>query len=158
MNYIKVSKLKETIFKLLSFNFNDDSFDPDGNETCLDLAYEIVENYPSFEIQSIWQDFLYNECKTFSEILNCCNLLVYYGWHELHIPNIYQLAGYLYWKAGESTHIHDDSSDIIEDIILSALQNQGYVDLMKEPYYMVKNDPKIIAEVEKYKEKNEGVQ
>ena len=155
---MEINNLKETIFRLLSFNFNDDSFDPDGNETCLELAYEIVENYPSFEIQSIWQDFLYNECKTFPEILNCCNLLVYYGWHELHIPNIYQLAGYLYWKAGESTHIHDDSSDIIEDIILSSLQNQGYVDLMKEPYYMVKNDPKIIAEVEKYKEKNEGVQ
>lgn len=84
--------------------------------------------------------------------------MVYYGWHELHIPNIYQLAGYLYWKAGESTHIDEDSLDIIEDIILSALQNQEYVDLMKEPYYMVKNDPKIIAEAEKYKEKNEGVQ
>ena len=153
---MEINNLKETIFKLLSFNFNDDNFDPDGNETCLDLAYEITENYPSFEIQSIWQEFLCNECKTFSEIINCCNLLVYYGWHELHIPNIYQLAGYLYWKTDEATHNNDNFSDIIDDIILSALQNQGHVDLMKEPYYIVKNDPKIIAEVEKYKQQKEG--
>lgn len=155
---MEIKDLKETIFKLLSFNFNDDDFDPDGNETCLDLAYEISEKYPPSEIQSIWQEFLYNECKTASEILNCCNLLIYYGWHEFYIPNIYQLAGYLYWKVCESAHVCDDSLDVIEDLILSALQNQGYIDLMKEPYYMVKNDPKIIAEVEKIKQSQKGLE
>lgn len=70
----------------------------------------------------------------------------------------YDYTGSSFWS--ELDDYDKENTEEYDGLMIETEDDEKVILSMAELlyYYMVKNDPKIIAEVEKYKEKNEGVQ
>lgn len=144
-----MKKLEAYTNYLFNCNFNSENFDPDGNETHLDIVEKIREEYPWTQIIEEWTTYLYEKCITPQEVLNFCNLFIYYGGTDNYVPNPYKFSGYLLYKLNV---LLDDSNifNLIDGLIISILQYQGLVNLNNNPYYSIEKDNNIITAKEKW--------
>ncbi|MBQ2594551.1 MAG: hypothetical protein II567_14885, partial [Candidatus Riflebacteria bacterium] len=63
----------------------------------------------------------------------------------------YKLGGLLLYKIGDTKKYYDDVTGIIDSVVTTLLEDGGYISLVDDPYYDFESDPKILAELEKWK-------
>ena len=145
--------LQEKTEYLLNCNFFDDNFDPEGREDHLACAEELFCSYPFTEIFSEWNNYLRKKCLTAKDVINCCNLLSYYGIQDYPIPDAYDFVGYIYFMVDINKY-WDIAGDFLDGFCTSILEKAGEVSLMNDPSYQSWNDPKVIAVISKYQRAN----
>lgn len=146
-NYDVINQETEYLFNC---NFFSDDFDPEDNCTHLDRAELLLDNYDWKDIFQAWNSFLHTKCPSTGDVINFCNLFVYYGGHENFIPDPYEFIGYLYYRINLDLY-WDEASSVLDSIAIGILSRTGEVNLSKQPDYRPEKDSKIIAEVEKLK-------
>ena len=139
----------ETEF-LFNCNFQDDAFDPEDHEEHLERAESLLQNHPKNQVRDCWLSWLYDRCEAPKDVINFCNLFVYYGGSDLYIPDPYKLAGYLYYRVDMDMY-WDEASTVFESIIIPVFERQSLVNLMKDPCYRPDQDPKILAAARRWK-------
>ncbi len=144
-----MKNLKDYTNYLFNSNFNSDDFDPDGNEEHLDTVEEIKQKYPWNQIIEEWTEYLYKKCSSNEDILNFCNLFVYYGGADNYVPDPYKFSGYLLYKLNDEL---DDNNtfNLIDGLIVSILEYQGLINLNDNPYYSIEKDIKIVDAKERW--------
>lgn len=135
---------------LFNVDFFSDSFDPEGNEEHLDRAEQLIDSHPWSDVFNSWNNYLHNNCKTPEEVINFCNLFVYYGGTEQFIPHPYEFLGYIYYMV-DTEKYWDEAGELLDSLSVSVLEKAGEISSWNDPYYQSWKDPKIIAEVEKLK-------
>lgn len=145
------NSIKDITNFLFNCNFTDDSFDPDGNETHLDVAQELMESYPWIDIVKEWHNYLYANCHTPEEVINFANLFYYYDGADNYNPDPYKFLGYLYAHVDMDLY-WDIAGDLFDSVALAILRNQLLIDTCEEPYYNPLKDPHILTEVDNWKQ------
>lgn len=145
--------IKDYTYYLFNSNFNSDDFDPDGKEEHLDTAEKIKQKYSWKEIIEEWTTYLYKKCFTKEEVLNFCNLFIYYGGTDKYVPDPYKLSGYLLYKLNDVLD-EPEIFNLIDGLIVSILEYQGLINLYDNPYYSIEKDSKIIDTKEKWLNEN----
>ncbi len=143
--------LKDYTNYLFNCQFNSADFDPEGKENHLDIAEEMKEKYSWKKIIVEWVAYLYEKCNTPQQVLNYCNLFIYYGGADNYVPDVYKFSGYLIYKT-ETLLADSDVFNLIDGLIISILEYQGLINLNDNPYYSIEKDEKIIFEKKKWEE------
>lgn len=145
-----INNLKEITKELFSQDFFDDSFDPDGQETNLDKAQELMEQYPWNDIITTWHEYLFTNCNTPEEVINYANLFIYYGGTDGYNSDPYKFLGYLFYRVDMDVY-YDTAYNVFEAIALDILSYQNLIDLSEDPYYTPLKDSKILKEIDIWK-------
>jgi hypothetical protein len=147
---IDLENIKETTEYLFNCDFFDESFDPEENETHLKMAEEVLGNNLWQDVFLSWNDYLRSKCSTPEDVINFCNLFVYYGGTENPIRNPYDFLGYIFAKADLDKY-WDTAGELLDGLAVAVLQRSGEISLNGNPYYQSWKDPKLIQAAEKYK-------
>ena len=134
---------------LFNCDFQDKAFDPENHEEHLKHAEALLRDCPKNQVRDCWLSWLYNRCEAPEEVVNFCNLFVYYGGSDLYIPDPYKLAGYLYYRVDMDVY-WDEASTIFESIIIPVFERQGLANLMNDPSYRPDKDSKILEAAERW--------
>lgn len=98
--------------------------------------------------------YLHTCCRTPESITNAANWIWNYGWYEHPVPDPYGFLGYLYYRAGFLKASYD-ARCILDGLTTEILPAQGYqeANIYYHPYYAAETDPKMIAAVNRWKER-----
>lgn len=141
--------LKDYTNYLFNSNFNSDDFDPEGKEEHLNTVEEMKQEYPWKQIIKEWTEYLYEKCSSIKDILNFCNLFIYYGGTDNYVPDPYKFSGYLLYKLNDA--LDDiDTFNLVDGLIVSILEYQGLINLDENPYYSIEKDVNIVDAKEKW--------
>ena len=147
------TNLKEMTEYLFNCNFFSDDFDPEGNETHLQCAEELLSSWSFNDVFKEWNKFLREKCHTPESVINFCNLFSYYGGQDYYISNAYDFVGYIYYMVDIEKY-WDECGDFLDGLCISILAKSGDISLSKNPCYQSWTDPKVLARVEKYRLRN----
>lgn len=143
--------IKDYTNYLFSCQFDSTDFDPEGKENHLDIAEEVKGKFPWKKIIEEWVTYLYEKCNTSQQVLNYCNLFIYYGGADNYVPDVYKFSGYLLCKM-EPLLADSNVFNLIDGLIISILEYQGLINLNDNPYYSIEKDENIIFEKKKWQE------
>ena len=135
---------------LFDCDFFADDFDPEGDEGHQEFAAKVLEFYPWKDIYAQFYSHLTTECTTEKKVFNAINLFFVYCFDENPVPNPYQLGGYILYRIDLDKH-WDEYGDFVDSFIIDILEKAGEISLTKDPYYKSWKDPKIAAEVERFR-------
>lgn len=139
-------KASRMLMKLDPFN-EDTEEELDYYET---TAKTLIQKYGWRAIFKEWSNILFNECPTDQDVIWFAhNFYCYYD--ELPVPNPLSFVAYFYYRVDVSKN--QDAFDIFDSLAISILPREGLLDLVEEPCYAAETDPRIIAEIEKWKAK-----
>ena len=126
------------------------------DEALLDRAHQQIIDFGWDKTFESWKQFLFTRCITPESVINFANLFWCHGGCEYIIPDPYNFLGYMYYRIGMDIAKYDEG-DILDSIATTILPKAGFddADLFKNPYYMPVNDKRLLAEVEKFKSKEE---
>ena len=145
-------KIQAVTDELFGVNYSDKSvFTDEKSEELADKADELREEFPWKEIYKCWFNYLKDKCNTPEETINWANLYWIYVGSEEIVDEPYKLGGLLLYKLGDIKKYYDDLTGIIESVVITLLEDGGYISLVEDPYYAIDSDPKILAELEKWK-------
>ena len=139
--------ITKTTQYLFNVNFFDDTFDPEGKEEHLEKSKELISSFQWNDIITEWHNYLFNNCKTVSSVINYANLFFYYGGAQLYNPDPYTFLGYLYAYV-DMDEYWDEAGDLFDSISIDILQNQLLLDLKENPFYSPLEDPNILDKIE----------
>lgn len=150
-NIMITDDLRHDIDYLFNRDYQEELTDEQEDELA-EYANNVIKKYPWKKVFKCASEYLYNNCKTPEEVINFAYLYYYYLWFKRKISNPYKFLGYFYYRINFETEKYDDN-DILDTLATTILPKCGIseADLYYNPYYMPENDPKIIAEVEKYR-------
>ena len=143
-----IKTITEETNYLFNVDFLNDNFDAEGNEEHLDRAIQLIDTHPWNEIFNSWNNYLHNNCKTPEDVINFCNLFVYYGGTDQFIPRPYEFLGYIYYMV-DTDKYWDEAGELIDGLSISVLEKAGEISSWNDPYYRSWKDPKILKEIEK---------
>lgn len=141
--------IRETEY-LFDCDFFSDDFDPEDECVHAEHADKLMDRYDWKDIFDVWNNYLHTRCISAEQVINFCNLFVYYGGHDNYIPCPYEFIGYLFYRVDIEKYWERVGS-VLDSISIGILEKIGEISLIKDPNYRPEKDPRIIAEVEKYK-------
>lgn len=148
----KNPKIQNVTDELFSYNYHDEStFTDEKYEELDELVQKLKEEYPWKDIYKCWFDNLKDKCNTPEEVINWAYLFSAFGGTDDPIDEPYKLGGLLLYKIGDIKKYYDDVSGIIESIVGSLLEKGGYISGYDFTDFLVDSDPKVLAELEKWK-------
>lgn len=145
-------ELKERIDYL--FNRDAEEELPEEEEDALEQdADNLVAQYGWENVYQAAVDYLHTKCLTPESAVNFATNYWIYQWIKLPIPDPHRFLGYFYYRINYDAQKYD-VLDILDTLATTILPRMGYseADLYLNPYYMPENDPKILKEVELFKE------
>ncbi|MEE3452405.1 hypothetical protein [Dialister sp.] len=150
MNKEKEAELEKYTDYLFNNDFNDENFDSEDHTDHLDCAEKVIEGYAWADIFETWNEFLRKKCTLKEDVINFCQLFIYYCGTDQFIPNPYDFLGYIFAKVDISTCKGRDL-EIVDDFAISVLERSGEISLMNNPVYRSWEDPKLLKAMGKYK-------
>ena len=135
---------------LLNCDFFSDDFDPEGKEEHLKAAEKFFADYPWNDIYKEWSRYLHEECKTPESVINFANLYMYYDGTSNFIPDPVAFVGYLYYKVDMDKY-WDIAGETFDSLSCQIMTKAGLANLIQDPFYKPKDDPRVLAEIKKYK-------
>lgn len=145
-------KIQAVTNEIFSYNYNDEStFTDEKYEELDEMVDKLKEEFPWKEIYKCWFNYLKNRCNTPEEVVNWTYLFSAFGGTDEPIDEPYKLGGFLLYKIGDIKKYYSDVSDIIERVIASLLIKGGYISGYEFTDFLIDSDPKILAELEKWK-------
>lgn len=122
-----------------------------------DTVEKLYNNYDWNNIFSCWNNYLLKYCKTERDIINFANLFWTYGGYKNYIPEPYKFLSYFYYKVDVNKH-WDIMRDLIDGMTIEILHRAGVTGVTnsENPYYNPQEDPKMIAEIKKWKEQEKN--
>ena len=147
-------KLKAETAYLFSRNWEDDLTEEQEDEYT-DRANALIATYGWPKVFEAWNNYLHTECGTPEAVANFANLYWRYGGQDYPITDPHKFLAYMLYKMNCRMWDYDNGY-VIESIAITILPREGYpeADLYLNPYYALDQDPKILAEVEKYWQQN----
>lgn len=143
-----VLDLKETSKYLLSldpdFDYTDDELDQQDS-----LAEQLINDYSWPVVYHEWCNYLYNCCPTDTDVIRFAHNFWDYG-GERPIPDPIRFIAYLYYRV--DVRSNTDAFDIFDSLAISILPRAGLVNMIEEPCYAAESDPRIQAEIEKWRQ------
>ena len=145
-------KIQTVTNELFGINYSNKTiFTDEKCDELVDLADELREEFPWRDIYNCWFNYLKDKCNTPEETINWANLYWLYVGSEEIVDEPYKLGGLLLYKIGDTKKYYDDVTGIIDSVVTTLLEEGGYISLVDDPYYDFESDPKILAELEKWK-------
>ena len=145
-------KIQTVTEELFGINYSDESvFTDEKCEELADKADELREEFSWKEIYKCWFNYLKDRCNTPEEVINWAHLYWTYVGSEEIVEEPYRLGGLLLYRISDKKKYYDDLTGIIDSVVTTLLENSGYISLVDDPYYDFESDPKILAELEKWK-------
>ena len=120
-----------------------------------DRASNLIKEYGWPKVFEAWNEYLHTKCPTPESVVNFATLYWRYFGEQYTIPEPHKFLGYLLYRV--NCRMFDyDNGDIIDSLATEILPKAGYseADLFLDPYYRADQDPKILAEVEKFRKHN----
>lgn len=151
---MKVRKrLSETIRFLFARNWEDELSDELEDEL-REQASVVVREYGWHEVYAATFTYLAKNCASPESVVNFAHLYFEYYWNRKVIPSPHRFLAYLYFRVNCNPSKYD-AIDIFDTLATSILPICGYqeADLMIDPRYTPELDPKIIAEIEAWKQR-----
>lgn len=138
---------------------DDDSVTEEMEEQYEQTADYLISKFGWDMVFSCWNNYLHTKCDSPEKVVNFAHLFWAYGGQEQLIPTPHNFLAFFYYRLNMEPQKYD-AVDIMDSLSTTILTLSGFseADITLNPNYVPECDPKIIAEVEKYKEKNEGVQ
>ena len=136
---------------------DDDSVTEEMEEEYEQTANYLISKFGWDAVFSCWNNYLHTKCDSSEKAVNFAHLFWTYGGQEYIIPNPHKFLAFFYYRLNlEPTKY--DAVDIMDSLSTTILTKSGFseADLSLNPHYIPESDPKIIAEIEKYKHAEEG--
>ena len=136
------------------FNADSDSMPYDEWYTLGKRTKHLVDEYGW---DAVWRAFFHyvrTECKTPDDIARVAYCYEGLEWNQKPVPDPYDFLGYLYYKAGFKKAPYD-AACALDDLCITILPASGYpeADIYYHPYYAAEADPKMIAAVERWRQR-----
>ena len=123
-------------------------------EELLDEAKRLINEagWPATYTAAV--NYLLEACNTPDSAINFAHMFWGYGWYENPIPNPYRFLAYFYYRINLEVEKYD-SPGILDSLAITILPRAGYreADLMHNEDYIPEYDPRILAEVERLRNK-----
>lgn len=135
----------------------DDSLTDAENLRLKQLAASLVQDHGWDTVLKTLTEYLHTHCLTPKDVTNAAHLMWRYWWCDTstwQVPDPYGFLGYLYYRAGflEASY---EARCILDGLTTEILPAQGYqeANIYYHPYYAAETDPKMIAAVNRWKER-----
>lgn len=137
----------------------DDSITEEMEENYEQTANYLVSNFGWDMVFDCWNNYLQTTCDSPEKVINFAYLFLNYGGAEHIIPNPHKFLAYFYYRIDLNPAKYD-AVDIMDDLSTTILKMSGFSEANIElnPQYVPERDPKIIAEVEKIKQSQKGLE
>lgn len=147
MNDTFISKMQI----LFNQDYFSDEFEPEGKVE--QLAEEVLNDYTEDEIYNWFYNHLVSSCHTAQEVYNAINLYYCYSFDKIHINDLYDFLGYIFWKIDVENN-WQEYGDFTDSFAIGLLERAGLVDLVVNPYYQSWHDEKIKNSIENWRTKS----
>lgn len=135
---------------LFNCSFTDDSFDPEGHEDHLKASWELFDNYSWEDIYPVWIKYLKDNCPAPADVINFINLYTYYDAASLPVPDPIRFISYFYNRVDMDKY-WNEAGELFDGLAISILSNQGFVNMMENPYYSPRKDDRILDGISMWK-------
>lgn len=118
------------------------------------LAKELYENFEWEDIFKCWNNYLHEKCLSERDCMNFVHLFWTYEGYKHAIPNPYEFLSYFYWKIDVDRN-WELIRDLLDGMAIEILHTAGVPNVYydENPHYSPNEDPKMIKEIAKWKEK-----
>lgn len=138
----------------LFFSFNRDSVSRKEWLVLDKQTASLVDEYGWDTVREAFFHYVQTECRTSDDIARVAFRYEGLGWNKKPVPDPYDFLGYLYYKAG-FTKATPEAAHALDDLCITILPISGYpeADIYYHPYYAAEADPKMIAAVERWRQR-----
>ncbi len=144
-------KILETIHYLYD-RYWDERLSEEEEDKLNEMAENLVEENGWDKVYKIYTAYLQEPQHTKEDLINAAIQFWNYFWYERKVPDTYGFLSYFYYRIDMQTSQYD-ATDVLDSLCTNMLPKAGFeaADLMKDPYYMPENDPKMLEYVERWK-------
>ncbi|PLS31537.1 hypothetical protein Uis1B_0528 [Bifidobacterium margollesii] len=123
-------------------------------DTLEDQSNSLVDEYGWDAVRQAFFHYVQTECKTIEDVTKAIDLFEGFDWQSKTIPDPYEFLGYLYYRVGFENAPYK-AACALDDLCISILPASGYpeANIYYHPYYAAEADPKMIAAVERWRQR-----
>ena len=150
-----MSNAKDLKIKIKDF-FDIDSESVSYEEICAaeKRTALLIDEYGWDVVRQAFLHYVQTECETSEDVARAAFHYEELGWNKKPVPDPYEFLGYLYYKAGFRKASHE-AAHALDDLCITILPASGYpeANIYYHPYYAAETDPKMIAAVERWRQR-----
>ncbi len=134
---------------------NETILSEEEEEAFEDRADELIREFGWPQVFECWNDYLRTNCHTAEEVLNFAHLFWEYEGYVHPIPDPYDFLAWFYYCIDMDQYA-DEAVTIMDSLSIEILSRVGVpgVDYVGNPYYVPEKDPKMLAAIQKIKDKD----
>lgn len=145
------SDIRSVLEKLLSRPWDEDLTEEE-EDSFEDMAAQLVSEYGWESVYTAVTEYLQHKCNTPEAVVNFAHQYWGYGWCRFPVPDPYRFLGYLYYRIDLEPGKYD-ATTIMDGLTSTILPKAGFTEanMALNTRYVPELDPKIIAEVERFR-------
>ncbi len=152
-NMSDLERITEEIFPLGDYNVRT----PEEHRLAEQKGRDCIDQFGWDAVFPVWKEYLYNRCITPDDVFGfACTLFSISGYFEpfkYPMANPYEFLGYIYYRIGDALEDYVSFMDPFTVSVLGGCDGREDLKVLITSVYVPEEDPLIVAEIQKWKEK-----